>query len=65
MNTADLDFEVKTDDPLDVGIYDISIIGTTPIAFQDPVYEEELIIRLNVKNQCKIDEVTPLQTISD
>lgn len=33
VNTADLDFEVQTDDPVNVGIYEISIIGTTPIAF--------------------------------
>ena len=37
-------------DPTQVGDYQISVIGGTPILWQDPVYSEELIINLEVAN---------------
>ena len=64
-NTADLDFEVQTDDPLNVGVYHISIFGRVPTTFMNPIYEEELLIELKVANECLIDEITPLDTIAD
>lgn len=62
-NTNDLDFSVFTFDPTVIGNYYISIIATVPAVFQNPTYSEELIITVKVKNQCKIDQVTPLFVI--
>ena len=60
-----MDFTVYTEDPLTQGTYFISIIASVPSVYQYPVYSEELIITLNVKNQCKIDQVIPLDSIAD
>ena len=49
---SDFDFSVKTDDPSNVGTYHISIIGSVPLNFMNPTYEEELIIILTVNNDC-------------
>lgn len=51
-NVADLDFSVETDDPNNVGVYHISVIGSVPTIFMDPTYSEELIIILRVVNGC-------------
>ena len=51
-NVADLDFSVQTDDPSNVGEYHISILGSVPTLYMDPTYEEELIIKLTVTNDC-------------
>ena len=52
LNLADLDFSVQTDDPSNVGEYNISIKGSVPTLYMDPTYEEELIIKLTVTNDC-------------
>ena len=65
MNVADLNFSVQTDDPNNVGIYHLSIIGSVPLSFMDPSYEEELLIELIVSNDCATDEVTALDSIED
>ena len=65
VNTSNLAFSVQTNNPVDVGIYQISIIGKIPLANMDPSYSEELLILLNVRNNCQIDEVTPLLSISN
>ena len=64
-NVANLDFSVYSDDPSTVAVYHISIIGSVPSPFMDPTYEEELLIRLTVNNDCQTDKVTPLDTIPD
>ena len=64
-NVADLDFSVETDDPNNVGVYHISVIGSVPTIFMDPTYSEELIIILRVVNGCQNDEVKALDTIAD
>ena len=51
-NVVDLDFSVQTDDPSNVGEYHISILGSVPTLYMDPTYEEELIIKLTVTNDC-------------
>ena len=51
-NVSDLDFSVQTDDPSNVSTYNISIIGSVPLNFMNPTYEEELIIVLTVNNDC-------------
>ena len=56
---------MQTDDPNNVGIYHLSIIGSVPLNFMDPSYEEELIIKLIVSNDCDADEVTALGSIED
>ena len=57
MNVADLDFSVQTDDPSNVGIYHLSIIGSVPLNFMDPTYEEELIISILIQ-PCKVSDFT-------
>ena len=65
VNTGDLAFSVQTNDSDNVGVYLISIIGRVPKEYMDPAYSKELIVVLNVGNDCLIDEVTPLSYISN
>lgn len=58
-----LSFDVFTDVPTDIGVYQISIIARVPAMFMDPVYEEELLIELQVNDGCEDDEVTTTDTI--
>ena len=54
-----------TNDPANVGIYEISIQGSVPLVFMSPTYSEELIVTLNVENKCLTDTVAPVGFISD
>ena len=64
-NYGDLNFKVETDDPSYVGTYYISIIGSVPSLYMDPVYEEEYFLIVHINNDCQIDEVTATSTIED
>ena len=64
-NTGDLNFEVYTDDPANVGDHIVSVTGCVPGLYMDPVYCEELEINLEVNNDCQLDEVTALSTIGN
>ena len=57
VNMADLDFLVQTDDPSNVGIHHLSIIGSVPLNFMDPTYEEELIISILIQ-PCTVSDFT-------
>ena len=65
VNTSSLAFSVQTNEPAKVGIYQISIFGSVPITYMNPTLSEELIIILNVRNECELDEVTPSSSIGD
>lgn len=65
VNSSNLAFSVQTNNPFDIGVYQISIIGSVPLAYMNPTYSEELLILLNVRNDCQIDEVTASSSISD
>ena len=58
-------FDVYTEDKANLGIYQISIKGNVPNTFMDPVYMEELLIELTVKDACAEDEVTNETSIED
>jgi len=60
-----LSFDAFTNDPTNVGLYELSIIGSVPVAFMDPVYSEELLIDVKVNDGCEDDEVTNLTSILD
>ena len=57
---ADLDFSVQTDDPDNIGIYHLSIIGSVPLNFMDPTYAEELIISILIQ-PCTVSDFTTVQ----
>ena len=50
-------------DPLDVGLYEVIVTGTTPAGKMSPTYSEDLLIDLEVTNECAGDIVTPTSTI--
>lgn len=54
-----------TDDAAFLGVYQISIVGSVPAQYMDPVYSEELLIQLNVSDACPDDEVTPTSSIAN
>ena len=64
-NYSDLNFKVETDDPVYVGDYHISIMGSVPSLYMDPVYSEEIEIIVHVDNDCQIDAVIPTDIILD
>ena len=57
---------MQTSDPDHLGDYLISVTGSVPLAFMDPTYEEELLVRLSVIDVCADDEVSgPTAAIED
>ena len=62
---SDRTFEVLSNLITDVGTYEIIVTGTTPAGTMSPAYSEDLMIPLEVANECATDIVTPTSTISD
>jgi len=62
---SDRTFEVLSNLITDVGTYEIIVTGTTPAGTMSPAYSEDLVIPLEVANECATDIVTPTSTISD
>ena len=58
-------FEVLSNLVADVGNYEVIVTGTTPAGTMSPAYSEDLVIQLEVANECATDIVTPTSTISD
>lgn len=51
--TGFLSFGVFTNDPTTLGIYQLSIIGSVPSNYMNPVYSKELIINVKVNLGCE------------
>ena len=62
---SDHTFEVLSNLVADVGTYEVIVTGTTPAGTMSPAYSEDLVIQLEVANECATDIVTPTSTISD
>ena len=62
---ADRTFEVSSTLVADVGTYEVIVTGTTPAATMSPAYSEDLVIPLEVANECASDIVTPTSAIAD
>ena len=52
MLNADLTFEIESVDPNDVGTYEVIVTGTTPTGTMAVPYSEDLIINLELTNDC-------------
>ena len=48
VNTGGLTFSVQTNDPVNVAVYKILIIGSVPKMYMNPTYSEEIFIILHV-----------------
>jgi len=62
---SDRTFEVLSSLVADVGTYEVIVTGTTPSGTMSPAYSEDLVIPLEVANECASDIVTPTSTITD
>lgn len=62
-SNSDHTFHVYSTDPLDVGLYEVIVTGTTPAGKMVIPYSEDLVINLEVVNACPGDVVTPTSTI--
>ena len=60
-----LNFEVFTMDPSTVGLYYVAVTASVPLTFMDPTYKEELLIEVEVKNSCILDEVDVTGILND
>ena len=49
---SDRTFEVLSNLVVDVGSYEVIVTGTTPAGTMSPAYSEELVIPLEVTNEC-------------
>ena len=47
-----------------MGTYEVIVTGKTP-AGMSPAYSEDLVIPLEVANECALDIITPTSTIAD
>ena len=64
-SNTDHTFHVYSVDPLDVGTYEVIVTGTTPAGTMVVPYAEDLLIDLEVTNECPGDVVTPTSAIPD
>lgn len=52
-------------DPLDIGVFELTVTGTTPVSTMTIPYSEYLLIDIVVTNECPGDIVLPTDTIAD
>lgn len=48
-----------------MGLYYVAITASVPTAFMNPTYSEELLVELEVKNSCILDEVEVTGILAD
>ena len=61
---GDRTFQIYSIDPLDVGVYEVIVTGTTPAGKMAVPYSDDLFINLEVTNECPGDVVTPTSVIN-